>query len=120
LDLRAVYAFKEVLNVYVSHGRNVLVCFIDASKVFDRVDHWTLYSKLIERCVSIFIVRILKSWYSSQLFCVRWGKSTYACFHVTNAFRGVMSPRLVHVYIDDINKLLSESCVGCNIGGAFL
>jgi hypothetical protein len=86
------------------------------------VNHWTLYNKLLERGVPTYIVRILHAWYASQHFCVRWGTSTSTQFTVTNGVRqgGVMSPILFNVYIDDLNKLLSESGVGCNIGGVFL
>ena len=34
-----------------------------ASKAFDRVNHWTLFLKLIDRCVPLFIVSLLVFWY---------------------------------------------------------
>jgi exonuclease III len=117
-----LFAFKEVVNFYVSQGSPVFVCFLDASKAFDRVNHWTLYRKLLDRGVPIFIVRLLQKWYETQLFCIRWGGFTSTCFSVTNGVRqgGVMSPVLFNVYMDDLNKLLADSGVGCNIGGVFI
>jgi hypothetical protein len=94
-----------------------LYVVLDASKAFDRVNHWTLYSKLLDRGVPTYIVRILKTWYASQLLCVRWGTATSTLFNVSNGVRqgSVMSPR-TKMYL----KLLSESGVGCNIGGTIL
>ena len=37
----------------------VFTCFLDAAKAFDRVSHWTLFSKMIKRNVSLVIVRII-------------------------------------------------------------
>ena len=48
--------------------------FFDAAKAFDRVSHWTLFSKMIKRNVSLVIVRIIAYWYQTQTMCVKWGK----------------------------------------------
>ena len=48
------------------------ICFLDASKAFDKINHWMLFKKLIDRKLPILIVRILYVWYSKQYFYVRW------------------------------------------------
>ena len=48
-DLR-IYTLKDVINHYKSSSSHVFLCFMDASKAFDMVNHWTI------------IVRILYIW----------------------------------------------------------
>ena len=38
-----IYAFKEAVLKYRSLNSNVYSCFLDASKVFDRVNHFVLF-----------------------------------------------------------------------------
>ena len=46
------------------HTHNIYI--LDASKAFDRIDHWLLYKKLISKDVPLFIIRLLVYWYSHQ------------------------------------------------------
>ena len=39
----SIYILKEVIELYKSQSSSVYVCFMDASKAFDRVNHWTLF-----------------------------------------------------------------------------
>ena len=46
--------------------------FLDASKAFDRIRHSTLFTKLIDRQVPGYIVRIMIYWYKNQIMFVCW------------------------------------------------
>ena len=35
-----VFALKEVVQYYVSKSSPIYLCFMDASKAFDKVNHW--------------------------------------------------------------------------------
>ena len=48
-----VFTLKQVIEYYMLQGSPVYVCFLDASKAFDRINHWTLFSKLIDRNVNL-------------------------------------------------------------------
>ena len=95
------------------------MCFLDASKAFDRVNHWLLLKKLIERDIPPFVIRLLMFWYTEQLFCVRWGNTTSSNFHVKNGLRqgGILSPIFFNVFIDELSIQLTSSNTGCKLLG---
>ena len=113
-----IYVLKEVLNLYRSLNSCLSVCFLDASKAFDRVNHSVLFEKLICRGVPGYLLRILVFWYENQSMCVRWGKVLSKPFKVSNGVRqgSVLSPRFFSVYMDDLSKKLNELNIGCSIG----
>ena len=92
-------------------------CFLDASKAYDRVNHWTLFKKLLKGGISVIIVRILLFWYSKQEICIKWRNETSSCFTISNGVRqgGILSPVLFSIYMDDLSVLLSRSGIGCHI-----
>ena len=94
------------------------MCFLDASKAFDRVKHSVLFDKLVQRGVPGYIVRILCYWYAQQTMCVRWGSSISASFRVSNGVRqgGILSPHLFNVYVDDLSQILNRCRTGCLSG----
>ena len=115
---QCVYVLKEVLNVYKSLNSCLSICFLDASKAFDRVNHSVLFSKLSSKGVPGYLLRILVFWYEHQTMCVRWGKVVSEPFTVSNGVRqgGVLSPLFFSVYMDDLSKRLNELNIGCSIG----
>ena len=70
--------------------------FIDASKAFDLVNHWTLFTKLIYSGISLLIVRILVFWYQTQQLCIKWGGSTSRFFTISSGVRqgGILCPKI--------------------------
>ena len=112
-----IFTFKQIIEYYKSLSSPVYVAFLDASKAFDKINHFHLLSKLIDRNVPILIVRLLYYWYTTQLFMVRWGKYTSVPFHVTNGVRqgGIMSPICFNVYLDGLSSILNKCNVGCTI-----
>ena len=114
---QCVYVLKEVLNVYKSLNSCLSICFLDASKAFDRVNHSVLFRKLSSKGVPGYLLRILVFWYEHQTMCVRWGKVVSEPFTVSNGVRqgGVLSPLFFSVYMDDLSKRLNELNIGCSI-----
>ena len=114
-----VFTLKQLIDYYSKRSSPVYVCFLDASKAFDRINHWTLFEKLIKRNVHRQIIRILVFWYCTQSFCTMWGGQISRCFTVTNGVRqgGILSPLLFSVYMDDLSELLNSSNVGCSLNG---
>ena len=117
-----IYALKKFIEHYKSRNTTVFVTFLDASKAFDRIDHWLLFKKLISKDVPLFRIRLLVYWYSHQQMCVRWGNIVSSCFCVSNGVKqgGILSPTLFNVYMDILSISLNSTNIGGHIGGQLL
>ena len=54
-----IFTVKSVIEYYTKQNSTAFTCFLDAAKAFDRVSHWTLFSKMIKRNVPLVIVQSL-------------------------------------------------------------
>ena len=113
-----IYALKDVVDMYRGANSSVLVGFIDASKAFDRVNHFKLFTKLKQRGVPEVYTRVLAFWYANQSVRVKWGGTVSTPFSVGNGVRqgGLLSPALFNLYMDDLSVQLSHCKTGCFIG----
>ena len=92
LDM-CIFTVKSIIKYYTGHNTPVYTCFLDASKAFDRVNHWTLFTKLIYSGISLLIVRILVFWYQTQQLCITWGWFNFTFFY--NLKRGTTRRHLI-------------------------
>ena len=108
---------KSVSKYHTQHHSPIYTCFLDTSKAFDKINHFKLFRKLLDRKTLIVIVRILLFWYSKQTICVKWGRCISDYFSISNGVRqgGNLSSKLFSVYVDDISDKLVKSKVGCSI-----
>ena len=112
-----IYVLKEAVDFYVEQQSSVYLCFLDATKAFDRVNHDVLFDKLRKRGAPGYMIRILAFWYSNQKMMVRWGNIISESFNVSNGVRqgGILSPYLFNVYMDDLSLKLKKHYAGCRI-----
>ena len=54
-----IYTVKSIIQYYNYYSSPVYPCFLDASKAFDRINHWTMFKQLILRNVPSILIRIL-------------------------------------------------------------
>ena len=115
----AVFTLKAVIDHYITSSSPVYLCFLDASKDFDRVNYWCLFKKLYNRNVPVVYIRFLIAWYCTQQFFVRRGNVLSVPFTASNGVRqgGILSPLLFNLYTNDISNTLNSSRQGCNING---
>ena len=113
-----IYTLKEFIEYYKQRNTTIFVTFLDASKAFDRIDHWLLFKKLIYKHVPFFIIRLLVFWYSTQKMHIRWGNTVTSSFLVSNGVKQgwIISPILFNVYMDQLSEKLNASNIGGNIG----
>ena len=114
-----IYVLKEFIKFYRSRNTSVFVTFLDASKAYDKIDHWQLFNKLLNRHVPVFIISILVFWYSRQEMLISWGNSCSTKFRVTNEVKqgGILFPALFNVYMNNLSVSLNHSGIGGSLGG---
>ena len=99
-DFCIIIYSKECLKILYTTS----TCFLDASKAFDKINHFKLFRKLLDRKTPIVIVRILLFWYSKQTVFVKWVRCISNYFSISNGVRqgGILSPKLFSGYVDDL------------------
>ena len=113
----AVFSLKETINIYWRHSSPVFVCFLDASKAFDKINHWILFDKLIKLNMPLIVVRLLAFWYMNQRLSVQWHDEISEPFRTSNGVKqgGILSPLFFNIYMDDLSKNLNNAGVGCYV-----
>jgi len=71
----AIFSLRKVVEHYVASGSTVDVCLLDLSKAFDKMNHFALYLKLMDRSVPVQLLSVLEKWLSVCVSCVKWGGS---------------------------------------------
>jgi len=120
--IHALYTVRAALDYFNRFGSTVTLCALDISKAFDKVDHYVLFSKLVDRKIPVCFLNVLISWYSKCNAIVRWGGSFSRSFVVNAGVRqgSVLSPYLFAVYIDQLIRALESSGHGCVVHGVYL
>jgi len=114
----AIYSVRKVVDHYAACGSTVNVCLLDLSKAFDKMDHFALYLKLMDRSIPVQILNVLENWFSLCLSCVKWGSVMSHFYELKAGVRqgGVLSPILFGIYIDVLVKLVNRANIGCKTG----
>ena len=61
---RALYTVKSVVDYFTNGDSVVNLCALDISKAFEKVNHYALFIKLMEREIPVSLLRVLVHWYS--------------------------------------------------------
>ena len=114
-----IFTLKECIRYYTVHSTPMYVCFLDASKAFDCINHWKLFKVLIDRKCPAYVIKLLVYWYQEQRLCVKWDGMTSDTFPVCNGIKqgGILSPKLFNIYVDVLSQQLNKVMVGCCMNG---
>ena len=114
-----IYTLKEYIEFFKLRNTSVFVTFLAASKAFDRIDHWLLFKKLIDKRILLFLIKLLVCRYSTQQMHIRWGNTTTSSFFFSNGVKQgrILSLILFNVYMDQLSVKLNASNIGGDIGG---
>jgi len=77
---------------------------LDLKKAFDRVNHFKLFSTLIDSGVPIPVVNVVSNWYSKLFAAIQWNSSLSYTFSVGSGVRQgrSLSPTLFNLYFSAI------------------
>ena len=108
---------KDVISYFKNRGSDVYVCLLDASKAFDKIDHFILFKKLLKRKIPILTLKLLLNQYKNQVNRVCWNGTMSYSFKISNGVRqgSVLSSFLFCIYVDDLSIELNNSAIGCTI-----
>ena len=112
---------KEIISQYRRKGSNVYVCLIDASKAFDRINFYKLFTILKSRNISACLIRLIMDSYIRQKLCVRWKNCISQPIPILNGVKqgSIISPSLFCIYLDVLLNRLETNRAGCRIGTKF-
>ena len=118
----AIFALRQVVQYFNCRHSNVSVASLDASKAFDRVNHYKLFSLLMLRKIPVCVIRTLFEWYSKLFVTVKWNCAFSYYVKVNSGVRqgGILSPSLFNIYIDVLIVRLRKMNFGCHIDNIFL
>ena len=118
----ALFVLKNTVNHFTERGSNVFASFLDCSKAFDRISHYGLFLKLMDRSVPLSLLLLIIAWHLNMSCRVKWGDALSDEFNVPLGTKqgGIISPKFFSIYIDDMVKILRNLGVGCHVLKAFV
>ena len=114
-----IFTLKECIRYYTVHNTPMYVCFLNASKAFDCINHWKLFKILVDRKCPAYVIKVLVYWCQEQRLCVKWDGMASDTFSVCNGIKqgGILSPELFNIYVDVLSQQLNKVMVGCCMNG---
>jgi hypothetical protein len=118
---KAIFAFNSTVKYFSEKRSNVYVCSLDITKVFDRLNHFTLMQCLIERGFPLQLVMVFFNWFRNLLSCVKWNDSMSDYFRVLSGCPqgSILGPKFFYLVIDKLLLCLEQSGCGCHVGSCF-
>ena len=83
----AIYSLSCVVDYYVNCGSMINICALDLSKAFDKMSHYGLIIKLMERRIPDMLLYVIEHWFSIGCTCVKWGTYVSRYFNLSCGVR---------------------------------
>jgi Reverse transcriptase (RNA-dependent DNA polymerase) len=81
----AIFVLRQLVNYYNERGSDVFIASLDASKAFDRVNHFKLFSVLLKR--GFGLVDLITSWYLKLSVVVLWNGFNSGALRILSVVR---------------------------------
>jgi hypothetical protein len=118
---KALFSFKSCVDYFIEGKSNVFFASLDATKAFDRLNHFCIFSCLIEIGFPISVVKLFMSWYRNLFATVNWNNDSSDFFKINSGVPqgSLLGPKVFNIVMDKLLCLLENSHMGCHIGGQF-
>jgi len=73
--------------LFIVSGSTAVLCALDISKTFDKMNHCALYIKLMQKNIPRCFLAVLINWYSKCFAFVRWGNYVSRQFQIVAGVR---------------------------------
>ena len=118
----AIFVLRQTVEYFNNRGSNVYIASLDASKAFDRINHFRMFCTLYDKGLPRAFIDIIVMWYSNLYAVVCWNGFNSTPFAVTSGVRqgGILSPILFNLYVNCIITSLKHLDYGCHMYNAFI
>jgi len=99
---------RTIVESFVRKGSTVILCAIDLSKAFDKVNLHALFIKLMKRNVPVQLLDPLENMLFDCYSCVKWENIHSDFFTAMFGVRqgSVLAPFLFAVFLDELSDKL--------------
>ena len=119
----AIFALQQTIQYFNDRSSNVYVASLDASKAFDRINHFKLFSTLYKRGLPVVFIHVIMNWYSKLTVVVKWHDNIVSApLKIYSGVRqgGILSCGLFNIYVDCIITELRKSQLGCHLRNTYI
>ena len=109
----ALFMVNKIIDYFVDRGNSVYIAMSDASKAFDRINHYCLFIKLIENGLLMYLLKEMVNWYLRLNAKVRLENKLSDIIHIKSGIRqgAITSPKMFILNIRDlVYKLRNKGC----------
>jgi Reverse transcriptase (RNA-dependent DNA polymerase) len=119
---KALFTLQNVVDYYTTRGSPIYMAALDASKAFDRVNHYGLFCKLMKLGLPLYLLNVVINWHLKLKGQVRWNGRLSGIFNIRSGIRqgGINSTWFFNVYIFELIGRLRESGFGCYIISVYI
>jgi hypothetical protein len=119
---KELFTLETVVNYFNCRGSPVYLASLDATKAFDRVNHYALFYKLMCLHIPVYLLNIIVDWHLKLSGYVLWNGMLSSSFCLKSGVRqgGINSPFFFNVYVNDLILKLRKSGFGCHICQEFV
>jgi len=117
----AIFTVRELALWKKRYGRQMIICALDASKAFDKMNRPIMFiqlKKILEPC----LVRSLINYYEDLKLVISNNGKFSNIFSTTYGVKqgGPASPRLFAIYMEPLSTMLQKSKIGIKVGKSLI